>query len=206
MVNSVGNTPNNVSGIGIYCNVIDPSKLPPDHPILQGNMPNCTVVGPCGCGGGYPPGYYINNYGFGQNTTNQNTVKRRVTVLTDELIKNLEECLDSEDPSLRTSAANTIVKLYGEDPTRGTDEALSVLLNKMLLNPYEKSVRGHALDLINTNMASGNEDTKLILEAIQQDPSAIDRHRDEAKLARYNIETKTKVINAPVTTGGTVIS
>ena len=201
MVNPVGNNSNNVSGIGIYCNVIDPSKLPPDHPILQGNMPNCTVVGPCGCGGGacYPPGYYLNNYAH-------NTVKRRVTVLTDELIKNLDECLDSEDPTLRTSAANTIVKLFGEDVTRGTDEGLNILVNKMLMNPYDKSVRGHALDLLNTNMASGNADTKMILEAIQQDPTAIDRHRDEAKLASYNIDTKTKVVNAPVTTGGTVIS
>ena len=65
MVTSVGNAgpgPNNMSGIGIYCNVIDPSKLPPDHPILKGNMPNCTVVGPGMGGGCYPAGYYLNNY------------------------------------------------------------------------------------------------------------------------------------------------
>ena len=197
MVSSVNSgNPNNLAGIGIYCNVIDPSKLPPDHPILKGNMPNCTINGVGGC---YPSGYYMNNYA-------QNTVKRRVTVLTDELIKNLDQCLDSEDSSMRTSAANTIVKLFGEDVTRGTDKGLNVLLNKMLLNPYDKSVRGHALDLINTNMASGNEDTKLILDAIQQDPYAIDRHRDEAKLALVNIDTQTKVVNAPVTSGGTVIS
>ena len=67
-------------------------------------------------------------------------------------------------------------------------------------------LRGHALDLINTNMATGNEDTKMILEAIQQDPYAIERHRDEARLARVNIDTKTTVVNAPVTSGGTVIS
>lgn len=199
MVNNVGN-PNNCAGIGIYCNVIDPSKLPPDHPILQGNMPNCTIVG---AGGGnqpcYPAGYYMNNYA-------QNTVKRRVTVLTDELIKNLDDCLESEDSNLRTSAANTIVKLFGEDVTRGNDKGLNVLLNKMLLNPYDKSVRGHALDLINTNMATGDENTRMILDAIQQDPYAIDRHRDEAKLALVNIDTKTTVVNAPVTTGGTIIS
>lgn len=199
MVSNVGNNPNNYAGIGIYCNVIDPSKLPPDHPILKGNMPNCTIVGANGGSPCYPAGYYMNNYA-------QNTVKRRVTVLTDELIQNLDQCLESEDSSLRTSAANTIVKLFGEDVTRGTDKGLNVLLNKMLLNPYDKSVRGHALDLINTNMASGNEDTRAILDAIQQDPYAIDRHRDEAKLARVNIDTMTKVVNAPVTTGGTVIS
>ena len=96
MVNSVGNagpSPNNMSGIGIYCNVIDPSKLPPDHPILQGNMPNCTVVGPGMGGGCYPPGYYLNNYG--------NTVKKRVTVLTDNYIQQLDKYLDNDNRDLR---------------------------------------------------------------------------------------------------------
>lgn len=197
MVNSVGNNPNNYAGVGIYCNTVDVSKLSPqERKEFLEKMPNCTMSGNAPC---YPAGYYMNNYA-------QNTVKRRVTVLTDDLIKNLDQCLDSEDSNLRSSAANTIVKLFGEDPTRGDDKALNVLVNKMLLNPYDKSVRGHALDLINTNMATGDEDTKIILNSIMNDPGAIDRHRDEAKLALVNIDTQTKVVNAPVTTGGTVIS
>ncbi len=197
MVNSVGNNPNNYAGVGIYCNTVDVSKLSPEErkEFLE-KMPNCTMSGGAPC---YPAGYYMNNYA-------QNTIKKRVTVLTDELIQNLDQCLDSEDSSLRTNAANTIVKLFDEDVTRGNDKALNVLVNKMLLNPYDKSVRSHALDLINTNMATGNDDTKVILESIINDPGAIDRHRDEAKLAYVNIDTQTKVVNAPVKTGGTVIS
>lgn len=197
MVNSVGNNPNNYAGVGIYCNTVDVSKLSPEErkEFLE-KMPNCTMSGGAPC---YPAGYYMNNYA-------QNTIKKRVTVLTDELIQNLDQCLDSEDSSLRTNAANTIVKLFDEDVTRGNDKALNVLVNKMLLNPYDKSVRSHALNLINTNMATGNDDTKVILESIINDPGAIDRHRDEAKLAYVNIDTQTKVVNAPVKTGGTVIS
>ena len=91
MVNSVGNNPNNYAGVGIYCNTVDVSKLSEEErqKFLE-KMPNCTLSGGAPC---YPAGYYMNNYA-------QNTVKRRVTVLTDELIKNLEECLDSEDSSV----------------------------------------------------------------------------------------------------------
>ncbi len=199
MVNSVGNNPNNYAGVGIYCNTVDVSKLTPEErqQFLE-KMPNCTFSGGAPC---YPAGYYMNNY-----ATNHNTIKKRVTVLTDELIKNLDQSLDSDSSVLRTNAANTVVKLFGEDVTRGNDEGLNILLNKMLLNPYDKSVRSHALDLINTNMATGNKDTKAILNSIMQDPQAIDRHRDEARLAMVNIDTKTTVVNAPVTSGGTVIS
>ena len=197
MVNSVGNNPNNYAGVGIYCNTVDVSKLTPEErQKFLDKMPNCTMGGGAPC---YPAGYYMNNYAH-------NTIKKRVTVLTDDLIKDLEARLDCDNSVLRTSAANDIVKIFGEDVTRGTDKALNVLLNKMLLNPYDKSVRGHALDLLNTNMASGNEDTKAILEKIMNDGDAIPRHRDEALLAMSRLNTTTTVVNAPITSGGTYIS
>ena len=204
MVNSLGNAgpnTNNYAGMGIYCNNIDISKLSKDErdKFLE-KMPTCTFVGPNG-GQCYPAGYYMNNY-----ANNNNTIKKRVTVLTDELIQSLDQSLDSERSDIRTSAANTIVKLFDEDITRHDDKALNVLLNKMLLNPYDKSVRGHALDLLNTQMAKGNEDTKVILESLQNDPTAIDRHRDEARLAMMNMAATTTVVNAPITNGGTIIS
>ena len=66
MTTSIGNVnpaPQNYAGIGIYCNVIDPSKLPPDSPLLKYPMPNCTIVGAGGGNGQcYPAGYYMNNY------------------------------------------------------------------------------------------------------------------------------------------------
>ena len=114
MVNSVGNagpTPNNMAGIGIYCNNVDISKLTPEErkDYLE-KMPNCTVVGP-GYGQAYPGGYYINNYA-------QNTVKKRVTVLTDAYIKQLDEYLQSPDKELREYAASEVVKRLNEDRTR----------------------------------------------------------------------------------------
>lgn len=78
MSTSIGNvntSPQNYAGIGIYCNVIDPSKLPPDSPLLKNPMPNCTIVGMGGNGSTssstccYPPGYYMNNY-FGNTIKN----------------------------------------------------------------------------------------------------------------------------------------
>ena len=84
MTSPINNTPRNYAGIGIYCNVIDPTKLPPDHPLLKGGTPNCTVVGPMGPMPNYGPGYYVNNYAT-------NATKKRVTILTDEYIKKLEK-------------------------------------------------------------------------------------------------------------------
>jgi hypothetical protein len=200
MVNSVGNagtTPNNMSGIGIYCNVIDPSKLPPDHPILKGNMPNCTVVGP-GCGQqAYPGGYYINNYG-----TN-NTTKKRVTVLTDNYIQQLDQCLQSEDKSLREYAASEVVKCLNEDKTRYNNTQLNTLVNKMLLDPYDSKVRGRGLMALETKLAKGNEETVQILKWIEQDPRALDRHLRQMEKVRLQMSAETTMVNAPVNNGGT---
>lgn len=198
MVNSVGGTPNNLSGIGIYCNNIDVSKLSKEERdrYLE-KMPNCTVVGP---GGGqcYPAGYYMNNYA-------NNTIKKRVHILTDSTIKSLDAGLESQSEGVRLDTAKSVVQLFSEDITRYNDKGLNVLVNKMLINPYDKKVRGYALKLLTNQLAKGNEDTPKILEALKNDPYTLDRHKNEIELALVKIQEDTTVANVP-TSGGRVIS
>lgn len=198
MVNSVGNagsSPNNLSGIGIYCNNVDISKLSKEErdQYLE-KMPNCTVVGP-GYGQAYPGGYYINNYA-------QNTVKKRVTILTDAYIKQLDEYLQNPNKELREYAASEVVKRLSEDRTRHDNKQLNVLVNRMLLDPYDKKVRGRALMILENQLAKGNEDTKQILDWIQQDPNALERHKVQIEKIKLQLCADTTMVNAPVVNNG----
>ncbi|MCR5265262.1 MAG: hypothetical protein K6E29_01545 [Cyanobacteria bacterium RUI128] len=196
MVSNVSGNPNNLSGIGIYCNNIDVSKLSKEERdrYLE-KMPNCTVVGPGGAC--YPAGYYMNNYAG-------NTVKKRVQVLTDRTIEALDKGLESQDQSIRLDTARSVVKLFGEDVTRYKDEGLNVLLNKMLINPYDKKIRSYALNLLTTQMAKGNDETKAILEALKEDPHTLDRHKGDAELALIKMQEDVTIANVP-TNGNRVI-
>lgn len=185
---------NSLSGVGIYCNNIDISKLSKEErdQYLQ-KMPNVTYTGQGPC---YPAGYYTNNYA-------NNVYKKRVTVLTDDLVKQLDMSLESQDPSVRREGANMVVKLFDEDPTRHGDKALNVLLNKMLINPYDKAIRGHALNLLETELASGDENTKGILIEMKNNPEqyqVLDRHLGEIDLALLHMSADSTVVNKPVRT------
>lgn len=188
------NSAQNYAGIGIYCNVIDPSKLPPDHPLLKGNMPNCTVVGPTGPQPNYGPGYYVNNYATGATT------KKRITILTDEYIQKLDKMLDSEDKTLREYAASEVVKRLEEDKTRYSDKALNALVNKMLLDPYDHKVRGRGLMVIDTNLAGGDDNTLAVLDKISQDPNLLDRDKGKIETCKLQLSANTTLVNAPVQT------
>lgn len=188
------NSAQNYAGIGIYCNVIDPSKLPPDHPLLQGNMPNCTVVGPTGPQPNYGAGYYVNNY-----ATNAMT-KQRITILTDEYIKKLDKMLDSNDETLREYAAKEVVQRFDEDKTRHDDKALNALLNKMLLDPYDYKVRGRALNAINIQLAGGDDNTLAILEKISQEPDLEDDVKGKIEACKLQLSATTTLVNTPIQT------
>ena len=124
--------------------------------------------------------------------------KKRVHVLTDRTIKSIEKGLDSQSEAVRESSAKMVAKLFAEDVTRKDDEGLNILLNKMLVNPYDIKVRSFALRLLTDEFAGGNEDTVRILEALQDDPGTIDRHKGEIELALMRMNTDSKVVNAPV--------
>lgn len=187
------NSAQNYAGIGIYCNVIDPSKLPPDHPLLKGNMPNCTVVGPGGPQPNYGPGYYVNNYA-------NNVTKKRVTILTDEYLQKLDKMLDGNDTTLREYAASEVVKRFQEDKTRMDDKALNALVNKMLLDPYDHKVRGRGLMLLDTNLASGDDNTMAVLDKISQDPNLQDSDKGKIETCKLQLSAKTTLVNTPVST------
>ena len=187
------NSAQNYAGIGIYCNVIDPSKLPPDHPLLKGNMPNCTVVGPGGSQPNYGPGYYVNNYA-------NNVTKKRVTILTDEYLQKLDKMLDGNDTTLREYAASEVVKRFQEDKTRMNDIALNALVNKMLLDPYDHKVRCRGLMLLDTNLASGDDNTMAVLDKISQDPNLQDRDKGKIETCKLQLSAKTTLVNTPVST------
>ena len=191
MVSSVNTNPQNYAGIGIYCNVIDPSKLPPDSPLLKNPMPNCTIVNANGQNGCYPSGYYINNY---------NTTKKRVVVLTDEYIKNLENLLNNDNSELREYAASEGIKRLEEDKTRHNDKALNALVNKMILDPYAHKVRGRGLLAIDSGLASGDENTKNVLELVKQDPGLSDNDRNTVETCLFQLSAKSTIVNEPIST------
>jgi len=196
MVNSLNSQPNNVAGFGIYCNNVDISKLSKEErDKYLDKMPNVTMsgMGPC-----YPAGYYMNNYG-GQ------TVKKRIIRLTDDYIKGLEQQLNDEDPEMREYAASEIIKRLEEDKTRYNDKAMNALVNKMVLDPFSHKVRGRGLMALENNMVSGDENTRQILQWIQEDPNLLDRDRTSIQKIMLQLDADTTLVNAPVTTGGTVV-
>ena len=176
MDNSVSNKYPSYSGVNITCNVIDPTKLPPDSPLLKA-PPVCTVDPNNGAQAGqsYPGNYYINNYGgcpyppfmgpMGpiQPQQGQNTRKKRVQVLTDQYIKNLEQYLNSPSEDMRKFAAQEVLKRLDEDRTRYNDAALNALINKMLQDPACHKVKATALTALETQLAQGNDTTVKIL-------------------------------------------
>lgn len=176
--------PQSYSGVNITCNVIDPTKLPPDSPLLN-PQPQCTCTpsysGQPGCA--YPGNYYINNYGPGMppfppnypggpvSNTN-NTKKKRIQVLTDQYIKNLEAYLNSPSEDLRKFAAQEVIKRLDEDKTRFNDAALNALINKMLQDPACHKVKATALTALDTRLAQGNDNTvKILNDMVQNDKS-----------------------------------
>ena len=199
MAASVNTNPQNYAGIGIYCNVIDPSKLPPDSPLLKNPMPNCTVVnGAGGMPNCYPAGYYTNNYA-------NNTVKKRVVVLTDDYIKQLENFLNSDNIEYREYAASEVIKRLDEDKTRYNDKALNALVNKMILDPYAHKVRERGLIALDSQLASGDENTKDVLELVKRDPELLDRDRGMIDSCLLQMSADTTLVNAPVIPGSVIL-
>lgn len=188
--------PQSRNGVTIDCYTIDPTKLPPNHPLLQQD-PNSMVfinglhMPACNCQGGgccYPSNYYTNNYGQ----------KKRVTVLTDELIQKYDQLLSDSNKELREYAASEVIKRLQEDKTRYDDEGLNVLVNKMLVDPYDRKVRQRGINAISLELAQGNADTKQILEGLSNNPNLDDHERGQVLIALSKLNTQTMLTNAPM--------
>ena len=60
--------------------------------------------------------------------------------------------------------------------------------------------------VLEAQLAKGNEDTAKILEYIQQDPNALDRHKVQIEKIKLQMSADTTMVNAPVyNNGGTTI-
>ena len=222
MVNSVSNNkiPTSYAGVNINCYTLDPTKLPPDSPLLHAPQPQCTIA-PAGFPAGgccYPGNYYINNYAPNGGVPNypiqpnvnpqqsQNTKKKRVQVLTDQYIKNLEAYLDSDNEELREYAASEVLQRLQEDKTRYNDKALNVLVNKMIIDPFDHKVRDRGLLAIESQLAGGDENTKNILLMLQQDPNLGDMTKGSIANSLLQLSAKTTMVNQPIVpnTGSTI--
>lgn len=193
--------PQNVSGLGINCYTLDISKLSPEErQKYLAQPPVCNVTGanmPC-----YPAGYYVNNYA----NNNSNTVKKRVTILTDDYIKNLEQLLTSENSEYREYAAAEVIKRLDEDKTRFNNPQLNALVNKMVMDPFDHKVRGRGLYALENQLASGDANTMSVLQWIKQDPNILERDLGSVDKIMLQLSAQTKLTDAPITSGSTIVS
>ncbi len=210
MDNSINNKYPSYSGVNITCNVIDPTKLPPDSPLLH-TPPQCTVKPNNNnqCGQCYPGNYYVNNWGgyppypmyppYMGPQGPQNTKKKRVQVLTDQYIKNLEQYLNSPSEDMRKFAAQEVLKRLDEDKTRYSDAALNALINKMLQDPTCHKVKATALTALETRLAQGNDNTVKILTYMAQNDKSRDG-KDAATAANIllKMSSPSKLVDVPI--------
>lgn len=211
--------PPSYSGVNITCNVIDPTKLPPDSPLLHA-QPQCTMTPaepqqPCSCS--YPGNYYINNYGPNggfppmyppmyppapQSASSANTRKKRIQVINDQYIKNLEQYLNSPSEDLRKFAAQEVLKRLDEDRTRYNDAALNALINKMLQDPACHKVKATALTALDTQLAQGNDNTvKILSDMAQNDKSRNGADAATAASILLKMSSPTKLVDVPKSSG-----
>ena len=165
---------------------LDPNN--PNNPYgANPNDPN----NPYRPGGPYDPNNKDNKYGAGglldpnnpispyynanSNTTNNisstgdKTEKKRVVLLNDDYIKNLENMLNSQDKSQRITAAKAVFERLDEDPSRKDDKALTALVNKMLQDPVQE-VRLLALSALEGRICNGDDFTIAVLKNMQTNP------------------------------------
>ncbi len=177
---------------GVNIQIFNPSVTPPgaQAPTYNVNAPNYYPAG------AYPSNYYTtqmgqcpccnqNNGGIqtdsdSNSNTNTNvtnnisatgdkTEKKRVVLLNDNYIMNLENMLNSQDKSQRITAAKEVFERLDEDPSRKDDKALTALINKMLQDPVQE-IRLIALSALEGRICNGDDFTVAVLKQMQTNP------------------------------------
>ncbi|MCM1339161.1 MAG: hypothetical protein NC191_05780 [Muribaculaceae bacterium] len=100
-------------------------------------------------------------------SSSKKTEKRKIVMLTDDYIKNLENYLNSQNKAIRLSAAKEVYARLEEDDSRRDDKALNALINKMLQDPADE-VRFLALTALDSRLATGDDYTVKVLKQMQQ--------------------------------------
>jgi hypothetical protein len=127
------------------------------------------------------------------------TEKRNIVVLTDNYIRNLESCLNSQDKAIRLNAAKAVFARLEEDDSRKDDKALNALINKMLQDPSD-DVRFLALTALDGRMVSGDDYTVGLLKNMQNSSKgfgqeAIDASNILLKMSGQQVEKEFEVKN-----------
>jgi len=91
---------------------------------------------------------------------------KKITLLTDDYIKSMENYLNDSNPKIRLIAAKEVMERFKEDDSRIAHPSLTPLLNKMLRDT-SPSVRFLALTTLQLGYSIGNDETVEILKEIQ---------------------------------------
>ena len=197
------------SASGVTIQVFNPSVQTPGA-----QAPTYNVNAPC-----YPSNYYTGQMGAnppngmntdnnaGNNAVNQNdnekkkTEKRKIVQLTDDYIRNLESYLNSQDKSVRLSAAKEVYSRLEEDDSRSDDKALTALVNKMLQDPSDE-IRLLALTALDTRICKGDDFTVGVLKNMQQSTGAygqdaVDASQILLKMSGKQVEKEFEVKDKP---------
>ena len=117
-----------------------------------------------------------------EQNTPQNTEKnktKKITELTDNYIKTLENYLKSTDAELRKTGIKELINRYEEDSSRYDDPALTALLNIALQDEDEMN-RLLAMSVLSSGSAHGDENTVTLLQNLQKSDKI---YGEEAKMA-----------------------
>jgi len=125
---------------------------------------------------------------------------KRVTVITDDLIKTLEQWLNSQEVTNRQMAAKQVLKYLEEDKRRFDDPALNALVNKMLQDP-DSRVRLSALTALDSRLAQGDEYTRGVLEKMTQNEARYGQDAYQASSILLQMAAPTKLVYTPIETG-----
>ncbi|MGN0031588.1 MAG: hypothetical protein ACI37Q_06520 [Candidatus Gastranaerophilaceae bacterium] len=197
------------SASGVTIQVFNPAVQTPGA-----QAPTYNVNAPC-----YPSNYYTGQMGAnpangmntdnntGNNAVTQNdnekkkTEKRKIVQLTDDYIRNLESYLNSQDKSVRLSAAKEVYSRLEEDDSRSDDKALTALVNKMLQDPSDE-IRLLALTALDTRICKGDDFTVGVLKNMQQSTGAygqdaVDASQILLKMSGKQVEKEFEVKDKP---------
>lgn len=101
-----------------------------------------------------------------ETKTQENNKTKKVTPLTDDYVKSLENYMNDQNPKIRLIGAKELLERFKEDENRKDNPSLMPLLNKALRDP-SPSVRFLGLTMLQLGYAVGNDETVTILKEIQ---------------------------------------
>lgn len=125
------------------------------------------------------------------------TKKKRVVVLDDNYIRNLENYLNSPDKTQRLNAAKQVFERLDEDPSRKDDKALTALVNKMLQDPSQE-IRLLALSALDGRICNGDQLTVQLLQQMQAHPKDYGFDASDASKILLDMSAKTADKEVPV--------